>query len=266
MSDYPPNLATAVAVLQTKLPEVRKSSRADVETKTGGTYSYTYADLSNISSQILPLLGELGLSFICKPTFTDGRFVLAYSLLHVSGDRENGEYPLPTGGTPQAIGSAITYGRRYTLCAVTGLAPEDDDDAATAQAETASTRGTAQRASGQRRPPQRPPTSGRGTAQRGSSRPPLPGEPEGITAPQRAKVMAVFGQLDIADRAERLRLSSVVVNRTLASANDLTKEEARTLIDTLERAVQQDDPRDYLDGLTALPIDGDSDEPTLDGA
>lgn len=29
--------------------------------------------------------------------------------------------------TPQAVGSAITYGRRYALAAICGLAPDDDD-------------------------------------------------------------------------------------------------------------------------------------------
>ena len=29
--------------------------------------------------------------------------------------------------TPQAVGSAITYGRRYGLAAMVGIAPEDDD-------------------------------------------------------------------------------------------------------------------------------------------
>jgi hypothetical protein len=62
-------------------------------------------------------------------------FVLAYRLGHVDGGEICGFYPLGT-GTPQQLGSAITYARRYCLCAVTGVAPggEDDDGA---QAERA---------------------------------------------------------------------------------------------------------------------------------
>jgi ribosomal protein S20 len=52
--------------------------------------------------------------------------------LHTSGEKVSGEYPLPTGGSPQALGSAITYARRYCLCAVTGVAADDDDDGAAA--------------------------------------------------------------------------------------------------------------------------------------
>lgn len=128
------NLAEALAKLQTRLPKIDKANTAKVETQKG-RYSYTYADLADITRELMPILGELGLSFTAKPTLNGDRFVLAYRLLHVSGESEDGQYPLPTGGTPQAAGSAITYARRYCLCAVTGVAPDDDDDGAAAESE-----------------------------------------------------------------------------------------------------------------------------------
>jgi hypothetical protein len=121
------SLAEALAMLQTKLPRIDKANTADVVTQKG-SYKYTYANLAQISRVLLPALGEVGLSFTTKPTMSGGQFVLAYRLLHVSGEDDKGEYPLPTGGTPQSMGSAITYARRYCLCAVTGVAPDDDDD------------------------------------------------------------------------------------------------------------------------------------------
>lgn len=156
------SLAEALAHVQAKLPRITKTETAQVRSDKG-SYSYSYADLADVSAQIMPLLGEHGLSFICKPTHTpDGRFVLAYSLLHVSGGREDGEYPLPTGGTPQALGSAITYGRRYCLCAVTGVAPDDDDDDAQAaqQASRPAPRQQSRRQPQRRQP--RPPEQGDG--------------------------------------------------------------------------------------------------------
>ena len=126
-------LARALASLMTKLPEIRKDQTAKVKTEKT-QYSYKYVDLAQITRQLMPLLGELGLSFIAKPTTIDGRFVLAYKLLHVSGEFESGEYPLPSSGTPQSMGSAITYARRYCLSAVTGIAPDEDDDGAAAEA------------------------------------------------------------------------------------------------------------------------------------
>lgn len=135
------NLAAALAKVQAQLPTVGKDHTAKVETKTGGSYKYSYADLAAVSKAILPLLGANGLSWITRPTIAEsGKFVLAYELLHISGDSRTGEYPL-TGGTPQEIGSAITYARRYTLCSVTGVAPEQDDDDAAAASNRQSDRG-----------------------------------------------------------------------------------------------------------------------------
>lgn len=134
MSTEPPhNLAQALADLQQRLPDIAKDETAHVPTKSGGGYEYKYANLTTISAAILPLLGELGLSFTAFPTLRDdGQFVLRYTLRHVSGESASGEYPLPT-GSPQTIGSAITYGRRYCLCAVTGVSPDSDDDAVSAE-------------------------------------------------------------------------------------------------------------------------------------
>lgn len=122
-------LAAALAAFQKALPRIGKGNTANT-----GTYSYKYADLSDVSEAILPLLGEHGLSFSAKPTLDEqGRFVLAYCLRHVSGQEDSGAYPLPSSGSPQQVGSAISYARRYALLAVTGVAPGgEDDDGATA--------------------------------------------------------------------------------------------------------------------------------------
>jgi hypothetical protein len=126
------SLAAALAAFQADLPAIKKTKTADVPTKSGGKYSYGYAGLAEVAAIVLPLLGKHGLSFTAKPTLIDGRFVLAYRLLHTSGEYEEGFYPLPSSGSAQEYGSAITYARRYALCSVVGVAAEDDDDGAAA--------------------------------------------------------------------------------------------------------------------------------------
>jgi len=127
------NLASALAAFQAKLPPIVKTKTAKVKTKDGGSYQYSYADLAEVSGVVLPALGAVGLSFTAKPTFNEGgKFVLAYRLLHACGDSDEGEYPLPQSGTAQEIGSAITYARRYALCSIVGVAPDEDDDGAAA--------------------------------------------------------------------------------------------------------------------------------------
>ena len=135
-AQVPATLFEALACFQANLPKIAKGETAQVPTKQGGSYSYKYADLTDISEVAMPRLGALGLAFIARPTTRDdGKFGLAYSLVHVSGQREDGFYELSTHGmTPQQIGGLITYARRYCLCAATGIAPGgDDDDAAGAQ-------------------------------------------------------------------------------------------------------------------------------------
>lgn len=136
MSEMPATLAAALAAFQASLPSIRKGDTAKVDTKAGGSYTYKFADLADVNGVVLPLLGAVGLSFSTKPTLRDNRFVLAYRLLHVSGEYDEGEYPLPQQGTPQEYGSAITYARRYTLCSVVGVAPDKDDDGASASTRT----------------------------------------------------------------------------------------------------------------------------------
>lgn len=127
-------------MLQTRLPHIGKDATGKVDgiSKATGkpfSYNYKYADLATVSREILPMLGELGLSFSAKPTLNDeGKFVLVYRLRHApSGEMDEGVYPIGT-GTPQQMGGLITYARRYCLLAITGAAPdEDDDDAQSAE-------------------------------------------------------------------------------------------------------------------------------------
>jgi len=136
-----PNLAAALAAVQAVIPPLPKTTTAEVKNREGKfLYSYQYADLADVTPMILPLLGRNGLAFTARPTMHETfGFVLHYSLVHADSEQTiEGFYPLRDSDSPQAIGGAITYGRRYTLCAVTGLAPGgDDDDAAAATAEAA---------------------------------------------------------------------------------------------------------------------------------
>ena len=77
-----------------------------------------------------PVLAKHGLAFTALP----GGGQLVGMLLHESGQTLTGSLPI-SGGTPQALGSSITYGRRYLLGCMTGLVTDDDDDGQVAAAE-----------------------------------------------------------------------------------------------------------------------------------
>jgi hypothetical protein len=97
--------------------------------------------------------------------------------------------------------------------------------------------------------------------------PPLPGdevppvEPCGpITEPQMKKMQAIFTNAGI-DREQRLAASSAILQRDLATASDLTKDEATVLIDTLEGLLENGDLGPQLEALVdpTLPDDPDLD-------
>ena len=123
-------LTKALSAVQGALPVIDKSKTAEVQTKNNGKYTYKYADLSDICEKLYPLLAEHELAWTTQPTLNDGgRFVLLYSLRHAAGESIDGIYPLPIlDGRPQDTGSAITYARRYALCSVVGIVPDEDDD------------------------------------------------------------------------------------------------------------------------------------------
>lgn len=131
MSDQTPEaaFAAALAAFQESCPSVSKGNTAQVKSDKG-SYSYKYADLTDITEVALPALAKQGLSWTARPMMTEHGFVLRYALLHEAGHREEGDYPLadPSRFTAQQIGSYLTYSRRYALCAITGIAPGGDDD------------------------------------------------------------------------------------------------------------------------------------------
>lgn len=87
-------------------------------------FKNTYADLNALIEAVEPILLEKGL--VLLQPIKDGRvFTLVCDV--ESGECIESFIDLPTGGTPQAMGSAITYYRRYTLQSLLSLQAVDDD-------------------------------------------------------------------------------------------------------------------------------------------
>jgi hypothetical protein len=134
MPEYPPTFTESMCAVQANLPKITKGETALVRSDKG-SYTYKFADLADVSEGLLPLIAAQGLAFVALPLLNEDKmFVLRYALRHASGEEVGGDWPLPdpTRTRPQEVGSAITYARRYTLCSVTGLSPDRDDDAAAA--------------------------------------------------------------------------------------------------------------------------------------
>ena len=112
-------IAAALAKFQAAVAAVKKDGNNPF-------FKSKYATLENIIETVREPLSKQGLSF---SQFPNGENGLTTILLHLSGQYLMATYTMkPKDNTPQGIGSAITYMRRYALSAVLGIATEEDDD------------------------------------------------------------------------------------------------------------------------------------------
>jgi hypothetical protein len=124
MNDAPQtSLLEAVLALQADAPTLPKDA-------TNPHFRSKYTPLDTIVETIRPLLGKHGLVWMTLPVSSEGRPALFYRLAHAkTGEEISGTMPLLLGKEDsQGFGSAITYARRYSLCAVLNLVADDDDD------------------------------------------------------------------------------------------------------------------------------------------
>lgn len=201
-------LAVALAAFQAEMPKVHKGKTAKVPTKSGGSYSYDYADLADVSAATMPLLTKHGLSFITRPEAGERGWQLTGVLLHASGETIEGALPID-GNTPQAWGSALTYMRRYLMGCLTGIVTDDDEDGALASRPVP-------RPQQQPRPPQAPPGAPVGD-----------GTP--ITDKTRKQMFALFTKRGIGEE-QQLPGINHVTGKQYESRADLTEEDARRVV------------------------------------
>lgn len=133
-----PNLSAALVAALTDLVSVTKGRSAKVEMKSGGSYSYSYADLGDLVEDTRPVLAEHGLVALTPVHGHDGRLACTVELVHTSGETKVfPPLPFPEGRDAQSSGSWMTYFRRYALLAALGMAATDDDGASATSAARA---------------------------------------------------------------------------------------------------------------------------------
>ncbi|MDR4987122.1 ERF family protein [Bacillus cereus] len=93
-------------------------------------FKNNYATLDTIIDEIRPILSKNGLSIMQIPSGDGQNVTLKTLLLHESGEwLESDELTMkPVKNDPQAVGSCITYARRYSLAAFLSLNTGEDDD------------------------------------------------------------------------------------------------------------------------------------------
>jgi hypothetical protein len=134
-SEHINELATALAKCQSEIqPALKDSNNPFFKSK--------YADLNAVWTVCREPLSRHGLCVIQTiDKGTEGEPILITTLAHVSGQWIKSCAPIPIKeeigkidpnkkaykNDPQALGSSITYMRRYCLSAIVGISTEDDD-------------------------------------------------------------------------------------------------------------------------------------------
>jgi hypothetical protein len=125
-SEKTTNLNKAMFEFQQKVQKIKKDSK-------NPHFKSTYASLANILDAVMPVLTECGIVVAQAPM----RDVLITRLTH----SESGEFMecqhelvMKDPNNPQAIGSAMSYARRYSLTSMLVLNIDDDDGEAARKA------------------------------------------------------------------------------------------------------------------------------------
>lgn len=124
----------SIGKITAALIEAQKELDGVAKDSTNPHFKTDYASLLAVWKEAKGPLNKNGIAVVQIPSVHGSDQVLITVLAHGSGEWFKGTYKCtPVKADPQGMGSAVTYARRYSLMAMTGLAPEDDDGNAASQ-------------------------------------------------------------------------------------------------------------------------------------
>lgn len=115
-----PKLAKALVAAQADLNNAKLNS-------VNPHYKSKYANLAEVRDTVVPALQKHGLAITQYTDIINERIVLITRLIHESGEYLEARFPIQH-DKPQAMGSAITYAKRYALSSICNISADDDDD------------------------------------------------------------------------------------------------------------------------------------------
>lgn len=128
--------ASSFAAMQPKLPIIERHGK--------GHNDRAYGLWEDIVEKINPILGEHGFSLSFKVAPVPNAVDVTCICTHRDGHSEQTSFPYPydSSGSKnaiQAIGSATSYGKRYTACTLLNIATKKEDDDGNASSDFTTT-------------------------------------------------------------------------------------------------------------------------------
>ena len=125
--------AAAMASMQAEMPEVVERGKITAALKNGGRINSAFATFEDINAATRPILEKYGFAVTFRVKQSEGAIKVTAVLSHREGHSEQTEIILPsdTSGSKnavQAIGSTVSYGKRYTMSALLNIVTRGEDD------------------------------------------------------------------------------------------------------------------------------------------
>jgi len=122
-----------MALMQADLPVIEKNGNINAKLKNGVVMSTKFAKFEDINRAVLPVLQKYGFSFTFETQQAQGYVNVIGVLRHKSGHKESTQLQIPLDATGsknavQAVGSSVSYGKRYVMSALLNITTTDDDD------------------------------------------------------------------------------------------------------------------------------------------
>lgn len=119
----------ALADMQAALPVIKKEGEIAVN----GNVRSKFAKFEDINKQVTPIMREHGFSLTFETQQTDAHINVIGVLRHKDGHKESTQLQIPydhsgSKNAVQAVGSSVSYGKRYVMTALLNLTIADDDD------------------------------------------------------------------------------------------------------------------------------------------
>lgn len=128
-------ISQAINEVQADLIPLKKNKTAKfVSKRTGQTIKYDYIDLQSCLDAVKTPFKEKGLALVQGPIFFEGKTFMSSQLSHITGQWMIRIYPIEIPNAQsfaevQDTQKVLTALRRYLLCSMIGICPDDDDDA-----------------------------------------------------------------------------------------------------------------------------------------
>lgn len=121
-------IAAALAKAQPKFKPLIKNKTAVINSAKA-SYKYTYADLADVFISVREALAENEIAIVQSTSVREqGGYILTTRLIHSSGQSLNSDLVMDRWPDPKQFGIEMSYLRRYSVCALLGIASDDDTD------------------------------------------------------------------------------------------------------------------------------------------